>query len=471
MEKLRKNITPGKLNIQMPKSIKLKNNSYLKKNITDIIIEKNKVNTINLSNRNNRNLKFFLEPIKKVKPFNLCTLKTYKDAKINKSTNDSKEIINDMMDNIEKIYKEALENSQKIKIDVLPFNSDNNQNDIIDILKQEIKYLKIKNELIKLKSNFQEIIFYSIKHIIEDSKKDLFLNDDIYKNINKFHNKILCVLTQNNQKFYDNLKVLDNENKKNILFTFSLKEDKNIIDKINQKKLNTLNNIEENIHKILKDIDNIISNNDKNYDLINTDNKIDPDFKLKINTFKLNLLSTSNIITSFYLLSDNFNYNFKFQSKFNIFDPENIVDNQINQRVNKIKNNWEKIINPLIKNKLSPINEKKLIDFIINLSLFYENMNKNTIIENNLLKINSEINKEKLNSSINSLKIIIENYIKENNEGFSHLSKLFNLITDNKNKKSNNSIITYIYKEKENINNIINSFNSLKKAFSENIIK
>ena len=469
MEKLRKNITPGKLTIQMSKSIKLKNDSYLKKNITDIIVEKNKVNTINISNKNNKNIKFFLEPIKIVKPFNLNTLKSCINAKINKSTNDSKEIIDDMMNKLEKIYKEALENSQKIKIDVLPFNSDNNQNDIIDILKQEIKYLKIKNELIKLKSSFQEIIFYSINHIIENSKKELFHNEDIYDYINKFHNKILCVLTQNNQKFYDNLKVLNIENKNNLLFTFNLKQDKKIIDKINQKKLDTLNNIEENIHKIIKDIDNIISTKDKNNDLIN--NKIDPDFKLIINTLKLNLLSASNNITSYYLLSDNFNYNFKIQSKFNIFNPENIVDNQINQRINKIKNNLEKIINPLIKNKLRLNNEKELIDFIMNVSLFYENMNKNIIIENNLLKINSEINKEKLNSSINSLKLIIENYINENNEGFLNLNKLFSLITDNKNKKENNAIISYIYKEKESINNIIKNFNSLKKSFSDNVIE
>ena len=442
MEKLRKNITPGKLTIQMSKSIKLKNDSYLKKNITDIIVEKNKVNTINISNKNNKNIKFFLEPIKIVKPFNLNTLKSCINAKINKSTNDSKEIIDDMMNKLEKIYKEALENSQKIKIDVLPFNSDNNQNDIIDILKQEIKYLKIKNELIKLKSSFQEIIFYSINHIIENSKKDLFHNEDIYEYINKFHNKILCVLTQNNQKFYDNLKVLNIENKNNLLFTFNLKQDKKIIDKINQKKLDTLNNIEENIHKIIKDIDNIISTKDKNNDLIN--NKIDPDFKLIINTLKLNLLSASNNITSYYLLSDNFNYNFKIQSKFNIFNPENVIDNQINQRMNKIKNNWEKTINPLINNKLKQNIDKELIDFIMNTCLFYENMNKNIIIENNLLKINSEINKEKLNSSINSLKLIIENYINENNEGFLNLNKLFSLITDNKNKKENNAIISYI---------------------------
>ena len=466
---MRKKIDSGKLNILMSKSIKCKNNSYLKKNITDIIIEKNKVNTINFSNGKNRNIKFFLEPIKIIKPFNLNTLKSYKNSKINKSLNDSKEIIDDIMNKLEKIYKEALENSQKIKIDVLPFNSDSNQNDIIDILKQEIKYLKIKNELLKLKTNFQETIFYSTKHIIEDMKKDLFHNEDTYKYINQFHNKILCVLTQNNQKFYDNLKVIDNENKNNLLFTFNLKEDKNTIDKINQKKFDTLNNIEENIQKIIKYIDNIISNNDKTNDLIN--DKIDPDFKLKINNFKLNLLSASNNITSYYLLSDNFNYSFKIKNKFNIFIPEKIVDNQVNQRINKIKNNWEKIINPLIKNKLKPINEKELIDFIMNLSLFYENMNKNIIIENNLLKINSEINYEKVKSTLNDIKMMVEKYINENNEGFLNLNKLFNLITGNKNKKSNNDIISYIYKEKENINNIINNFNSLKKAFSENTIK
>ena len=39
---------------------------------------------------------------------------------------------------------------------------------MIGILLEEIKFLKIKNELIKLKSNFQETIFYSIMELIEE---------------------------------------------------------------------------------------------------------------------------------------------------------------------------------------------------------------------------------------------------------------------------------------------------------------
>ena len=71
---------------------------------------------------------------------------------------------------------------------------------MIIILLEEIKYLKIKNEIIKLKSNFQEIIFYSIKELIEDTKRDVYFNQEISEYINISHNKILCILTQNNQK-------------------------------------------------------------------------------------------------------------------------------------------------------------------------------------------------------------------------------------------------------------------------------
>ena len=55
---------------------------------------------------------------------------------------------------MENLYKEALNNSQKIKSETLPFNINYNQKDMIDVLSEEIKFLgvikflNIKNELI-----------------------------------------------------------------------------------------------------------------------------------------------------------------------------------------------------------------------------------------------------------------------------------------------------------------------------------
>ena len=275
----------------------------------------------------------------------------------NKNNNLPKDRIKIMINKLENIYKEALNNSQKIKIDTLPFNINYNQKDMIDILLEEIKYLKIKNELIKLKSNFQEIIFYTIKELVEDTKRDVSFNQELSEYINNIHNKILCILTQNNQRFYENLKIIDNENNSDVLFAFNLKED-DIMDKLNQKNIAVLSNIEDNIQKIIKDIDNIVIEHN-NYGGTDEDPS---DFTLKMNSFKLHLLMASNNIVSYYLLSDNFNYHFKNKNKFIIFSPENIANNQINQRKNKIKNDWEKLIKPLIHKVLTPKNEKELVN-------------------------------------------------------------------------------------------------------------
>ena len=47
---------------------------------------------------------------------------------------------------------------------------------MIDVLLEEIKFLKIKNELIKLKSNFKETIFYYITELKEEKKKYTYDN-------------------------------------------------------------------------------------------------------------------------------------------------------------------------------------------------------------------------------------------------------------------------------------------------------
>ena len=172
----------------------------------------------------------------------------------------------------------------------------------------------------------------------------------------------------------------------------------------------------------------------------------------------------SNNIISYYLLSDDFNFQFKNKHKFMIFNPEDIINNQINQRKAKIKSDWEKLIKPLIHKVLTPKNEKDLINFILNLSLFYENLNKNINIENTSLKINYDINNSKLNTSIQKYQNILENYINSNQDGFLKLNDLFNFIDENQSKNTEKVIFSLINTEKQNYLNLIYNFNLLKKA-------
>ena len=374
------------------------------------------------------------------------------------NTNTTKERIKSIVNKLESIYKEALNNSQKIKSETLPFNINYNQKDMIEVLLEEIKFLKIKNELIKLKSNFQETIFYSITELIEETKRYTSANQELTEYIKNFHNKLLCILTQNNQKFYEHLKIFDDNSNSEVLFAFNLKEDF-IIDKINQKNVEVLTNIEENIQKIINYIDEISKFNSNNLNIENNS-----DFSLKLNSFKLNLLMASNNIISYYLLSDDFNFQFKNKHKFMIFNPEDIINNQINQRKAKIKSDWEKLIKPLIHKVLTPKNEKDLINFILNLSLFYENLNKNINIENTSLKINYDINNGKLNTSIQKYQNILENYINSNQDGFMKLNDLFNFIDENQSKNTEKVIFSLINTEKQNYLNLIYNFNLLKKA-------
>ena len=283
-------------------NIKLKTDDISKKNQKNNIPKNNSINNASttkktLSKKNNTSniLSNVDKDINIDEPF-YSQISIINEPSTNKSLNGPKDRIKTMVNKLENIYKEALNNSQKIKTDTLPFNINYNHKDMIDILLEEIKYLKIKNELFKLKSNFQEIVFYSIKELIEDTKRDVSFNQELSGYINNLHNKILCILTQNNQKFYEHLKILDNENDSEVLFAFNLRED-DILDKLNQKNISVLDNIEDNIHKIIKDIDDLVLNDNQNF-IKNYNNEINSDYMLKINTFKLHLLMASNNIIS-----------------------------------------------------------------------------------------------------------------------------------------------------------------------------
>ena len=102
------------------------------------------------------------------------------------------------------------------------------------------------------------------------------------------------------------------------------------------------------------------------------------------------------------------------------------------------------------------------MNFILDLSLFYENLNKNINIQNNIMKINGDELNKKSGFIIQKLKTIIDNYIKSNVDGFSKLNELFNFIDENQSKNADKVIFSLINTEKQNYLNLIYNFNLLK---------
>ena len=97
-------------------------------------------------------------------------------------------------------------------------------NNIFDeeLLKEEILFLKQKNEILKLKSDFYELIFYSFRNLIDASNPNNNMSEINVETITaeELKNKLLCIFTQNNQYFYDNLNFFHYDKSKDFLFSF-----------------------------------------------------------------------------------------------------------------------------------------------------------------------------------------------------------------------------------------------------------
>ena len=125
------------------------------------------------------------------------------------------------MRKIEKIYNETLNRLQSMKVDKI-------NNNIFDeeLLKEEILFLKQKNEILKLKSDFYELIFYSFRNLIDASNPNNNMSEINVETITaeELKNKLLCIFTQNNQYFYDNLNFFHKDKSKDFLFAFHISE-------------------------------------------------------------------------------------------------------------------------------------------------------------------------------------------------------------------------------------------------------
>ena len=236
----------NKLNQEIKEKKLLVNENYTKNMINiDIKIPQNKQKGKNLKSLPIQNLQKRPSSIQS----NNITQSTINS---NNTSSLNKDIVKLSINNIEKLYKETNSKIQNLKVE--NFSIDN-----FDIFKNEIIFLKTRNEVLKLKANFYETVFYSIRGLLdkpEDNFREIsngIIPDEVRIYISNLKNKIMCILNQNNQHFYENLNFISNDNSKNMIFTFdTICDNKEEI--ISKKCLNTINNIESNLKNLLNSI-------------------------------------------------------------------------------------------------------------------------------------------------------------------------------------------------------------------------
>ena len=374
----------------------------------------------------------------------------------NNTNSTNKDIVKLSINNIEKLYKETNNKIQSLKIE----NFTNNNLD--DILKNEIIFLKTKNEILKLKANFYETVFYSIRSLLDKPEDNLkeFSNNEIPEEvklyISNLKNKIMCILNQNNQHFYENLNFISNDNSKNMIFTFD-----NICDNkeeiISKKCLNTINNIEDNLQNLLNCINDFLNKEKENETNENEDKEVYMDF-YKI---KSEIIKNTKEIISFYLLSENFNFEFK-KTKCSFFTNDEVTQHKIKERKIKVNKECDEMINPLIHKVLTKKNKNDIVKYIHNLLSFYENIQKVNEIENSNLKdLNNRLMLQIKNLNIKINKISEEFFTKSTNSIIG-LTELIEYLNNNNSNNIEKVTFSLLNTQKQNIIELIIAYNLLK---------
>lgn len=392
---------------------------------------------------------------KPIKPSNNLTQTIEKSEMSIKSREDPVKMT---ISKIEKIYIDTLNKLNGMKVDSITSNKMDEE-----LFKQEILFLKQKNEILKLKSDFFEIIFFSIKNLIEPgNSKDQ--NMEIEEKIfcEELKNKILCILTQNNKYYYDNLNFFHKDKSKDFIFAFdsSINHEEELI---NKRCLDSIHNIEKSIEKIIKDINFYIQNTSI------SENNTDEAIHTSLYMLKQNLLSSSKEIMSYYLLSDNLHFEFNLKNKFFIGNSEKIQNHEIIQRKGKIQKDFSSLIEPLVNKVITKKNKNDLSNFVNNISNFYENNQLSLLTENYLLKSFNNESLDKLNKGKEKIIKIINEFIEQNSEAINKLNDIIGYLVNNKEKNNEKVIFSLFNTEKENYINLINNFNLLNKKI--NLIK
>ena len=437
----------NKLNQEIKEKKLLVNENYTKNMINiDIKIPQNKQKGKNLKSLPIQNLQKRPSSIQS----NNITQSTINS---NNTSSLNKDIVKLSINNIEKLYKETNSKIQNLKVE--NFSIDN-----FDIFKNEIIFLKTRNEVLKLKANFYETVFYSIRGLLdkpEDNFREIsngIIPDEVRIYISNLKNKIMCILNQNNQHFYENLNFISNDNSKNMIFTFdTICDNKEEI--ISKKCLNTINNIESNLKNLLNSI-NLFFNGEKEKNENENKESFMDFYKIKSEIIK----NTKEII-SFYLLSENFNFEFK-KTKCSFFTNDEVTQHKIKERKIKVNKECDEMINPLIHKVLTKKNKNDIIKYINNLISFYENIQKVNELENSNLKdLNNRLMFQIKNLNIKINKISEEFFTKSTNSIIG-LTELIEYLNNNNSNNIEKVTFSLLNTQKQNIIELIIAFNLLK---------
>ena len=434
---------------------------------------------------------------------------------------------------------EAKINSINSKIDNLKDINNNNpkfNNNLIDNkhnFVSRIEYIELQNQISLMNTSIS-----SLRNIIE-KKGNLNKDKNIFSSINNFEikndnekkimeeiNKIKETISQNfnmnNIKPNEQLKEYDLK-LNNIIQNFkSIKEEnsnlngelsqlKEQINNETQKNLNETNINEFNLNEIKKlnnkiqDLENNMKVIEQNFDskLINLKNNIN-DFELKLNEFKIKNIDNKNLNvnnnTSIIAPNEQNNnkmiedlvqkkleeLNLKYDSKneqiFKLFEEHNILINNLNLKLEKIKNNIE-TDNKKKFNHLTEKIEKSMVQ-INESNIGFNNESRvdtNLIGAENINNMKLQINKQ--NNALENFEKEIKLELNKIYEQISNYSKRIELI-ENKTKddkvsrkkiKEDSSEEDKFNKSKENnfmeFNNDINTNNQDKSKISKKVSK
>ena len=364
-------------------------------------------------------------------------------------------------------------------------NNNNNNNNILysneksklEITYQSIFYSDLKSESSNMKTPL--LLLNSKNNIETQQKKDSVvkrLNFDLSNSNNSKNN----ISNSNSNYNYSYMTKNNTTNEKNEL-SENVKKINSEIQNINVKKLPLINrnNIVKNISKNLNKEYFI---HEKIY-LSNKNNEKDPkkieriklDKKMKENSIKNSNKSRTNIINKSYVKGNN-------------NEMPNINNHQINDNyISKVKSNFlnKNKINQDIKNT----NGKMHSNFLLYKCSSKPNISNMKVKLNNILKLNSKVDKENLNSNINKYnteKKIEENIIKKNETEIKMTQRIeqYNNINDNDiindekeikedkdNKKIYPRLTSAVSFNNSMKNTSIKSYNSYNKSAKKNKLK
>ena len=320
---------------------------------------------------------------------------------------------NRQIKNINKQFENNIKNRNEL---INKFNSikkNNNLENEINKIKNDDYLISIENELKNYIQNF--LLWNNLKNIIKNFFGKKFDNKNflniLQQNLNQIKNDfLLCKKLKLNEKNSIDEKIAKIKNNK-IKFTKEIQQ-KNYeeilnLQNENEKIINILNQInkdEKEIEKLFNKFIYLVKNNDENFDLISR-------FKNEI----INLITLNNPLNS----EEN-------EKILNLIENYFEILNKKETNLNKLKSNNEKLNNEIneLNNKINNFNDK----ITNNENLINNLKNENNQIKNEILNINLNMNQRDKNLLINLQnlgEIQFKNYLDSNKETLKNMKKIY----------------------------------------------